>query len=424
MSGDTWIAIGVVAAAITAFSIPYGFYKKSKEKPHESETPPVQISQSGDDSKVVAGDYVEGDKVEVGGDYVKGDKVVIDQRAESGSGFTQIINFLGPESSGIFVTLVFNVADFIAEKKGAGKPAGVEDYLKWLREQDHQKLPVGLNSIVDAVDGKDEQAQLIRSSIETLIRHVERHTDTLQEILEQTKSIPEMNSKMDYIVDQLSKKTSPSLRKGQLAISARVLDTLSEGIIGSGVKIMLKKGVDVVDEGSAMVVWLLGTKSPNMVLFDLVGDILQNRISLILNDDVSISLRAYDDNGQKVEVQSRSYPPTHYLVILATWQGQRISLWINGEKQGSKLMSKGFDYLGPVFLLCIDIEGKLSADGVRWTPPDADVVGLNFSKDGIWHGSRYDASMLWNRALNEAEIGTLAEDPWGMFVRKTRQEIN
>ena len=31
MAGNTWITIGVIAAALAAFAIPYGFYKKSNE---------------------------------------------------------------------------------------------------------------------------------------------------------------------------------------------------------------------------------------------------------------------------------------------------------------------------------------------------------------------------------------------------------
>ncbi len=77
-------------------------------------------------------------------------------------------------------------------------------------------------------------------------------------------------------------------------------------------------------------------------------------------------------------------------------------------------MSKSFDYLGPVCLFGIDIEGELSADAVRWTPQGQEV-GLNFVKDGIWHGSRFDTVIIWERVLAEPDIKTLAEDPWVMF---------
>ena len=46
-----------------------------KEESGSKTTSSVQLKQTGDNSKAVGGDYVEGDKIEVGGDYFKGDKV-------------------------------------------------------------------------------------------------------------------------------------------------------------------------------------------------------------------------------------------------------------------------------------------------------------------------------------------------------------
>ena len=62
MTGNTWITIGIIAAAIGAFAIPYGFHLKSNERSHGG----IQIS----------GDYVSGPKVSGGGDYIAGDKTI------------------------------------------------------------------------------------------------------------------------------------------------------------------------------------------------------------------------------------------------------------------------------------------------------------------------------------------------------------
>lgn len=380
----------------------------------------TQINQSGNDSKVVSGDYVEGDKVEVEGDYVKGDKIAIDQTAKVSGDFTQITNFLKSGSTGIFVTLVLNVADFVGERKSSRKPVGIDDYLEWLHRPNHQEFLDRQRNLLDALRRQDEGAQLVRSSMETIIRLVEHHSDKLQQIVEQTKLLPDMDSKLDYLVNQLSKEGAPGLQRGQLAISARVLDILSSGLVGAGVKVMMKKEVNV-HVGTVVVVWLLGTQSPHMMLLDLVGDIHQNRMSLILNSDASINLRVYDGDSHKVEVKSKSYPPGHQLVIFGIWQDRKISLWINGENQGSASMTKGFDYFGPVCLFGIDIEGTLSADAVRWTPPGQEV-GLNFKKNGIWHGSRYDTVIMFDEALNKQQIDTLTQDPWGLFRRPKTDE--
>lgn len=372
MTGNTWIIIGVIAATIAAFAIPYGFHRKSIE---------------------------------------------MNKTTNVGGNFTQIINILDSGSTGVFVNLVLNVADFIGDRNGIVESANLDDYLKWLQKPINQKLFYEQQNLLDASGREDEQAMLIRASIEKVILQVEAQKNRLREIVKQTKLLPDMNSKLDYLVNQLSKNDSSGLHKGQLAISAKVLDILTKGIVGSGVKVMMERGGLNIQEGTAMFVWLLGSQSPHMMLLDLVGDIDRNRISLILNEDASISLRVYDGVGHKIEVRSGNYPPGHHLIILVVWKDRNISLWVNGEFQGSSSMTKSFDYLGPTCLFGIDIEGKLSADAVRWTPQGQEV-GLNFKRNGIWHGSRFDAALLWNRDLEKSEIEDLAKNPWAMFEFK------
>ncbi|MHA1280488.1 MAG: hypothetical protein ACTSQ8_25270 [Candidatus Helarchaeota archaeon] len=397
--GTTWIIIGILAAALAAFAIPYGFYKKTKDHPETSQ--------------YVAGDYVEGDKVKAEGDYVKGDKIVINQSTEVGGDFTQIANFLKSGSTGIFVNLVLNVANFVGERKSINESASVDDYLEWLQKSSNQDLLMNQHDLIVASGRENDQAKLARAKIETVIHAVENWRTSLPEIVEQTKLLPDMDSKLDYLVDQFSKKDSPRLHKGQLAISARILDILTKGIVGAGVKVMMEKEISA-RRGTAMVAWLLGKQSPNMMLIDIVGDVHKNRISLILNDDASIGLRVYDGSGHKIDVRSASYPPGHHLVVIGVWKDQKIYLWINGELQGSASMTEGFDYLGPTCLLGIDIEGKLSADAVRWSLPGQDV-GLNFRKDGIWHGSRFDTIIIWEEALGKTQIDKITEDPFALF---------
>lgn len=403
-SMNPWIHIilGGLLFAIGAIWLRYGWLQLGKQSQSSTET-----------SLYVAGDYVKGDKVKAEGDYVKGDKIVMNKTTKVGGDFTQITNILDSGSTGIFVNLVLNVADFVSDRNGIVESASVDDYVKWLQKPINQNLFDELRNLLDVSGREDEQAMLVRTSIEKVILHVEAQKNRLREIVEQTKLLPDMNSKLDYLVNQLSKKDSSGLHKGQLAISARVLDILTKGVVGSGVKVMMGREISFL-EGTAMVVWLLGSQSPHMMLLDLVGDIDRNRISLILNEDASIGLRVYDGVGHRIEVKSGNYPPAHHLVILGIWKDRNISLWVNGELQGSSSMTKSFEYLGPTVLFGIDIEGKLSADAVRWTPQGQEV-GLNFKRNGIWHGSRFDTVMLWNRALGKSNIESLAKDPWAMF---------
>lgn len=383
MTGNTWIIIGVIAAGLAAFALPYGFYIKSEER------------------------------------SVKNEKTVMNRTTEFGWDFVEIANFLDSGSTGIFVNLVLNVANFVGDRENIKESATIDDYVEWSETKGRQGLVNGHDDLLDVLSQENNQAKLVRDSIETIIFLVESQRNRLREIIEQTGLLPDMNSKLDYLIEQLSDKDSPKLRHGQLAISAMVLDILTEGVVGSGVKVMMAREINA-HKGTVMVVWLLGTQSPHMMLLDLVGDVTMNRLSIILNQDSSISFRAYDGVKQETKVKSHSYPPGDRLVIVGVWEGQNISLWINGELQGSKLMSKEFDYLGPACLIGIDIEGKLSADAVRWTPQGQEI-GLNFEKDGIWHGSRYDTMTIWNRVLEKSDIDTLAEDPWVMFRREDSQ---
>lgn len=391
MTGDTWIIIGVLATALGAFALSYGFYRKSEERSEAN----VEMT----------GDHVEGDKIKAEGHYVAGD-------------FIQIGNSFHSGSTGVFVNLVLNIADFVREGS-AGDLASVDDYLKWRQEQRDQALGDAYANLPDLSRSGDDQSLLVRDYIETVIRLAENHRKSLKDIVEQTQLLPDMDSKLDYLVEQFSKNQLPGLHEGQLPISARVLDMLTTGVVGSGFKVMMKYEA-IAREGTAMVVWLLGARSPHMMLLDLVGDVHTNRISIILNEDASISLRVYDAAGDKTEVKSKSCSPGDLLVILAIWKDLDISLWVNGESHGSASMSKAFDYLGPACLFGIDIEGKLSADAVRWSPK-GEPVGLNFLKNGIWHGSRFDTVMLWGRVLDKSEIETLAEDTWVMFRDPERE---
>jgi len=400
LSDANKIAIVVPLGIAVIGLLKWLFGKKAGPRPQQK-----TIHQEG------RGNYVEGDMIEVNGDYVKGDKNVDNYTTMVGGDVIQIENSLNSGSTGGFVNLVLNVGSFV-EGRRAADPASVDDYLNWVQDKGEHASGNTHGNLLDVAERKDEQSLLVRDYIETVIGLVEGQGNSLREILQQTQLLPDMDSKLDYLVDQLQK-SSPALQEGQVAVSARVLDILTRGIRGSGVKVIMKRE-PISHEGTVMVVWLLGTQSPHMMLVDLVGDIKRNRISVILNEDASIGLRAYDGAGHEIGAKSKSYPAGHRLVILGVWKDQDMSLWVNGELEGSLSLSRPFGYLGPACLFGIDIEGELSANAVRWSP-EGQEVGLNFEKNGIWHGSRFDTVMIWERALDKSDIQTLAEDPWVMF---------
>ena len=72
MSGNAWIIIGVICAAISPFAITYGFHVKKND-------------DRGNNITNVESDYVQRDKIDTGGgDYVAGDKITtIEQSGNS-----------------------------------------------------------------------------------------------------------------------------------------------------------------------------------------------------------------------------------------------------------------------------------------------------------------------------------------------------
>ncbi|MFO7884020.1 MAG: hypothetical protein R6U68_04290 [Desulfobacteraceae bacterium] len=85
-------------------------------------------------------------------------------------------------------------------------------------------------------------------------------------------------------------------------------------------------------------------------------------------------------------------------------------------------MTTGFEYLGPTFLIGIDIEGKLSANSTRWDPENKidGNTGFNFMKDGIWHGSNFETMLVLSQALNKKQIKKFADDPF-LLLRKPEE---
>jgi hypothetical protein len=280
----------------------------------------------------------------IAGDYIVGQKTVLNQTVQVGGDFVQIGSLSDTGSTGVFVNLALDVASYVAENETSSEDLNVDGYLEWVRKQCERDPSSSLRNLLTALEGEAGQASEVKACIERVMLAVKDQRDQLGAIVRHTKSLPNMDSKLDYLVEQLSIKDS-LLHEGQLAVSARVLDILTTGVVGSGAKIMMRNKINAY-EGTAMVVWLLGTQSPHMMLLDLVGDVIANRLSVILNADASISLRAYDAAGNKRELKSDSYLPEQRLVVMAVWKNHSLSLWVNGKLEASGSMSKGFGYLG------------------------------------------------------------------------------
>lgn len=328
--------------------------------------------------------------------------------------FEQLMNLLGGPTSGTFVSIFIGILSYVRERKQSQKRATIDDYLEWLRRRNHEELLEGESQILAKLETGTTESQVAHDCLCRLIGLVEEQSDRLSEIAAQTSLLPSMDEKLNLLLETFPSLESGKLLEGQVTICAKVLDVLAEGLKGAGVRATLAHKPDCCKAGTMFCVWLLGDKSPGMMLMDYVGGIRDNRISLVLNSNGSLAVRVYDGVGRETVIHSPAYEPNDLLAALAVWKDRELSFWVNGLKHGSATLHSEFKFLGPLLLSGLDIEGKLSADAVRWAPP-GEQTGLHFQKDGIWHGSRMDLMLLWGRDLTKEEIESLAQDPYAMF---------
>jgi len=335
-------------------------------------------------------------------------------------------NILNEGCTGVFVTLVIGLEAFLRDRRTSKARATIQEYVEWLRRDEHRELLQAQQALVDKLKEGGEQSEVLQAHLERILQTVLGVGDDLSEILRKVERIGDVDRKLDSLIAQL-----PSATPNQVIIDARVLEALTSGLKGSGIRVALKSPTPSIHEqGTLMISWKLGTESPRLMLADYVGGIHENRLSFILNQDASLSLRAYDGNGKFEEMKSRSHASSEYLIGFAVWQGRDLDLWTNDRRDGTVRMSAPFQCLGPTVLFGIDIEGVLSAQACRMSNSAMkmgmsyflDHYGLNLLKDGIWHGSRYDSQCIWSRPLDANAIHELTLDPFVLLQRTGHRE--
>ena len=338
---------------------------------------------------------------------------------EYSSMFETIASFLGAGTTGTFVSIVCAIQAYCRERKAAEHQATIDGYLEWIRRKDQKELLAGQHDLLTILEVENDNSKIVLDYLQRIMGLVDSSLSIVTDICQHTKRLPSMDEKLNVILEKLDRIESSPMPKGQVAVSAKVLDVLASGVKGAGIRVTMEHKSDTSKVGTLFFLWLLGEKSPHLMLADYVGGIHQNRISLILNPDATLALRVYDGAGHRYELVSSSCAEAEYLAAFAIWKGRELSLCVNNTEYGPVNMSTEFEFLGPPLFFGIDIEGILSADSVRWAPP-GEQPGLNYQKDGIWHGSRHDKSMLWERSLDRQEIRSWTEDPYMEFRPRNR----
>lgn len=336
------------------------------------------------------------------------------------------VNILNAGSTGVFVTLVVGLEAYLRDRRTSKASATIQEYVEWLRREEHRDLLQAQQALVDKLNEGGEQSEVFQSHLERILQTVLGVRGELSEILRKVDRIEDVDRKLDFLIAQF-----PSATPNQLVIDARVLDALTSGLKGSGIRVALKSPTPSIrEQGTLMISWKLGTESTRLMLADCVGGIQENRLSLILNQGASLSLRAYSGDGMSATITSRSHASSEYLIGFAIWQGRDLELWTNDRRDGTVRMSAPFQCLGPTVLFGIDIEGDLSAQACRLSNSAMkmgmscflDHNGFNLLKDGIWHGSRYDSQCIWSRPLDAKAIHELTLDPFVLLQRTGDRE--
>jgi len=319
-------------------------------------------------------------------------------------------------ASGIGVGLLVSLLGYFRSTKIEKKDASIDDFTRWLDHNRHKEIIEGQNNLLEILQGDGEAANIIKNNVQRLITHLQSFDHKIERIAQKVELLPTIENKVDLIIEEISKRETNSLKLGQVAICTKVLNIVTNELVGAGIKVVLESSTDMVKAGTILVCWQTGSKSPNMMLLDMIGNIDANRISIILNNNNSISLRVYDALGKHYVCTSEPLPSNQYFCIFTSWNNDAFSLRINGSRQGEFIVDTPFDYLGPFCLFGMDIDGKLSAEGIRWAPP-GQPVGLQLYKDGICHDSLLDQILMYTRCLPEWQMDEFIKDPYLIYQK-------
>lgn len=329
---------------------------------------------------------------------------------------TDLTQLLDRGVTGISVGLFISLLEYFRTTKNDKNNDSLNDFTRWLDNNRHSEIIEGQGVLLEILKSEGKDVDIIKCLVQQIISHMQSFEKQIEEIAHKVELIPSLVGKVDTIIDELSRKDTDSIKKGQVAICSKVLNIITNELVGAGIKVIQDSLASMASEGTIYVCWQLGTKSPNLMILDLIGSIDTNRISLILNEDNSVTLRVYDGVGKSFTKTSVPFPPSEYLVIFAAWNKNIFSLRINGSRQGEFIVDRPLEYLGPFCLFGMDIDCKLSAEEIRWAPP-GQPVGLQLYKDGICHDSLLDQIFMWQRCLPEWQMDEFLSDPYLLYLK-------
>jgi len=177
-----------------------------------------------------------------------------------------------------------------------------------------------------------------------------------------------------------------------------------------GVGLIIPTGVvpdKLVESGTFSLHYRGGLEVSEMMLFDLPGGVIDNRISVIRKRDNSFRIQVLDELGDLYEAACPPVAREKAILIVVAWRRNEVRFWVDEHYESMRLKSS-ITHLGPDFLLGIDIDGELSSDNIRHDYICGNAKGLNLEKDGVWRGTLVSSPKIDTILYEEDEIRQLS----------------
>jgi hypothetical protein len=309
------------------------------------------------------------------------------QKPKSPSDFSATPGFIQ------FLELLLTYVDEQDEKHGE---ISISSFTTWIKSEGYFQVTPEIQRIVNDLRINPTSGNNILRALAKKLRK--------DKVALPTAITEQMSNQINQLYDNLLGAEHSQKEKHRLEVSARLLEIASRNLIGAGMRSDLGNAFRDATPGTLTFRWRVGDASPDMMLVELVGGVLESRISVILRHDNSVVLRVYDPVGRKIVIVSGPYLPRTVLQIGVTWSKKAIAFWIQGKLVGKEPLQMLFAVPWVMLLAGIDVEGNLSADTIKQGYEVDGLIGLNLGRNGLWHGAQ----------MRDIAIGSAAIPPKGM----------
>lgn len=290
---------------------------------------------------------------------------------------------------------------YIGEQEETHGDVNIPSLIEWIRSEKYFPVTPDIKRIIEDLRINPS----IGASLLNLVSGLHKGATA-------SATINQMSTQMDQLYNYLLGMEYSQKEKHRIEISSRLLEIASRNLVGVGMRSDIPSEFTHATPGTTIFRWRVSDSSPEMMLLELVGGVLENRISIILHSNNSLSLRVFDPIGRKIEIKSMPFLPRTFLIVGVTWSDTEIAFWIHGKLIGKRRLQSPFSDPWVMLLAGIDIEGNLSADTTNQGYEIDGLIGLNLGKDNISHGAQMSHIAIYNHLFaieNFTELARISD---------------